>query len=216
MDRLVLLCKKLRDDARRQREDIRDLRNYRTLQFRLGITMAHELIHGYNYYLQRDRNGATPPDLRYGPYGDSYVGESGRVWEAWVLGGFVDMRMDLNSREYCVAIRDEHNRHCWVIKDSTIETMLRRDFNRWLEPGSDLKDPEHGRGRVTQEVSPMAWKEVYGDVLPHVPTTAELPPSLLAWLTGVKVRRLPEFDMCGADLRAFSLGPGLARVVRVR
>jgi hypothetical protein len=76
------------------RNDAKAIPRFRTLFVRLGITVAHELCHVFTNYLAANKISHTPPNITYGPYGDGNTGESGRVWEFGVFGGFVDIRME--------------------------------------------------------------------------------------------------------------------------
>ncbi|KAK4153798.1 hypothetical protein C8A00DRAFT_43361 [Chaetomidium leptoderma] len=160
-------------------------RRFRNLHFRLSVTMAHELVHVYNLYLQYSSDEHTPPQITYGGYGDSVVGESGRYWEYKVLGGFVDMRQSPDGMEV-VALRDNHREKCWRIK--TV----------------------HPKNRFTELTSAIDWKNKFKDVFPAVAADQETKQLLLAqivWLTGPKIMKTLMYNMSGQDLRGFALRP---------
>jgi hypothetical protein len=173
--------------------------------------MAHELVHVYMLYLRRSAEDHTPPGITYGGYGDKQAGESGRYWEYLSLGGFVDMRQTAEGME-AVALRDSHGQKTWRIKSAVIDGILGRQFSQWLQPGTPLNDPEHPKNRLTELISTIDWKNKFKDVFP--PATAQaaqgpqqLLPAQIARLTGPEILKTPKYNMCGQDLRVFSLHP---------
>ncbi|KAK3290880.1 uncharacterized protein B0H64DRAFT_420682 [Chaetomium fimeti] len=190
------------------------MRHFRNLHLRLSLTMAHELVHVFNLYLQGSQHNHTPPHVSYGPYGDDKVGESGRYWEYWTLGGWVDMRADSNGLE-TIALRDTHGQKAWRLTAGVIDGLLGRDFRKWLQPSTPLNDEEHPKGRFVDKMTPLDWKNRYTDVFPRLPPPAkgaappqpELSPKQIAMLMGAEVMKSAKFNVCGQDLGAFGLEP---------
>ncbi|KAB5578809.1 hypothetical protein GE09DRAFT_561656 [Coniochaeta sp. 2T2.1] len=188
-------------------------RHFRNLHFRLSITMAHELVHVYNLFLRRGRYDHTPPHVTYGGHGDDRAGESGRYWEYVVLGGFVDMRDTTPNpadRMEAVAIRDSHGQKVWRIKADVIDGILERNFNRWLEPGTPLNDPEHPKNQFTELISTFDWKNRFVDIFPAPPKAEQglqLSSTHIGWLTGRELLQSARYNMSGPDLRAFCVQP---------
>ena len=224
------------------REDLRNSKpnavgRFRTLHARLAITMAHELVHVYNLFLRRDRAEHTPLDIKYGPFGNSMTGESGRYWEHIVFGGYVDMRLDKASGVEAIAIRDASGQRAWQFLPAVINGILSRNFNLWLAPGplhdpehplnelnkqhprnnpqhplGDPQHPEHPHPPITKVMGVLAWKENFEDIFAASPAKGPTePPELLTsqitWLTGKGASALPKYNMAAADLRAFPLHP---------
>lgn len=96
---------------------------FQTLLFRLGVTMAHEITHIFTSYLLYDRRAHTPPGVSYGPFSSSIVGESGRVWEFRVFGGYMAFRTDGDFEH--VGVVKEGGR-VKVMTLPAIQSMLRR------------------------------------------------------------------------------------------
>lgn len=97
---------------------------FRTLLVRLSTTVAHELCNMFTNYLTLNRQIHTPRDVVYGPYGDFAVGESGRVWESLVWGGFIDLRDGAKCE--AVAVRNASCTRAWVITLDKIDEILAR------------------------------------------------------------------------------------------
>ena len=175
--------------------------------------MAHELVHVYNLFLRRGRYDHTPPRITYGGYGDNLAGESGRYWEYVVLGGFVDMRDTTSNpadRMEAVAIRDSHGQKVWRIKTAVIDGILDRNFNKWLEAGIPLNDPEHPKNQFTELISTVDWKNRFVDIFPtqsKAEQGLQLSSSHLGWLTGRELLQSAKYNMSGPDLRAFCVQP---------
>lgn len=190
------------------------MRRFRNLHLRLSLTMAHELVHVYNLYLQGGQHNHTPPQVTYGPYGDDRVGESGRYWEYWTLGGWVDMRADSNGLE-TIALRDSHGQKAWPLKPEAIDGLLGRDFDKVLQRGTPLNDEEHPKGKFVDKITPLQWKDRYTDVFPRpapqvkgaAPPQAEFTAKQVAVLTGGDMLKTPRYNVCGADMQAFGLDP---------
>lgn len=207
MNRLAGACRILKTT-----ESETNTRHFRNLHFRLAITMAHELVHVYNLFLQRSQHNHTPPHVTYGGYGDDKVGESGRYWEYILLGGFADMRQTPEGME-AITLRDSHGQKCWRIKAAVIDGILGRHFNKWLQPGTPLNDPEHPKNQVTELITTIDWKTKFKDVFPPVPATQaaqgpqQMLPAQIARLTGPEMLKTPRYNMCGQDLQTFALQP---------
>jgi hypothetical protein len=190
------------------------MRRFRNLHLRLSLTMAHELVHVYNLYLQGGQHNHTPPQVTYGPYGDDRVGESGRYWEYWTLGGWVDMRADGNGLE-TIALRDSHGQKAWPLKPEAIDGLLARDFDKVLQRGTPLNDEEHPKGKFVDKITPLQWKDRYTDVFPRpaAPVKGAAPPQpefttkQVAVLTGADMMKTPRFNICGIDLQSFGVDP---------
>lgn len=95
---------------------------FRTLLFRLGETMAHELCHVFTLYLLFSRSRHTPPRITYGPWGNKDAGESGRWWESRMFGGYIDMRMGTSMER--VAIRHGSGTKTAIIGPRAITAMM--------------------------------------------------------------------------------------------
>ncbi|KAH6844558.1 hypothetical protein B0I37DRAFT_432939 [Chaetomium sp. MPI-CAGE-AT-0009] len=190
------------------------MRHFRNLHLRLSLTMAHELVHVFNLYLQGSQHNHTPPHVTYGPYGDDQVGESGRYWEYWTLGGWVDMRADGNGIE-TIALRDTHGQKAWRLTTGVIDGLLGREFDKWLQRGTPLNDEEHPKGRFVDRMTPLDWKNKYTDVFPRLPAPAkgaappqpELTTKQVAMLMGAEVMKSAKYNVSGKDLEAFGLDP---------
>ncbi|KAF7536450.1 hypothetical protein G7054_g4585 [Neopestalotiopsis clavispora] len=69
---------------------------FESFLFLMSITVAHELVHLFVGFISGNNRPLTPPDVSFLP--EDYntkirgkpVGESGRAWEAYVLGGTVE------------------------------------------------------------------------------------------------------------------------------
>ncbi|KAH6649295.1 hypothetical protein F5144DRAFT_479175 [Chaetomium tenue] len=191
-----------------------NMRRFRNLHMRLSITMAHELVHVYNLFLQGGQHNHTPPSVSYGPYGDDKVGESGRYWEYWTLGGWVDMRADGNGME-TIALRDSHGQKAWVVKPDVVDGLLGREFGKWLQPSTPLNDEEHPKGTFVDKITPLNWKDRYTDVFPRpapvakgaAAPQAEFTAKQVAVLTGADMMKTAKYNVCGNDLQAFGLNP---------
>jgi len=127
---------------RRSSPSTYDMEVYRALHVRLGITLAHELVHLYTHYLVRRQQSHTPPNITYGPYGDGRKGESGRYWEERLFGGYIDMQDRVepdpsDSRKLVrgppvIGIWDGHQRKLWQIKTKALDDLLGREFSKYL------------------------------------------------------------------------------------
>ncbi|KAG6000183.1 hypothetical protein E4U43_001673 [Claviceps pusilla] len=178
---------------------------FRTILFRIGATIAHELCHIHTHYLIRDRILHTPPAVSYGPYTNEIVGESGRYWESLTFGGYIDMRMGSGMER--VAVRHGLGDKTAIIGPHAIAKMVHRDF-------TDL--PLLDRGGWEQEDSINArnaydWKQKYGDIFPQEedgqdrtrPDPEELSDEMVRYLL---VRRNNESHTIMSDnLRSFAL-----------
>jgi hypothetical protein len=189
----------------------------------LGVTIAHELVHIYNLYLQRGFKNHTPPAVKFGPYGNTSVGESGRHWEWMLFGGYIDMREypevaggpgQARSRatQYSchevVGIRDGHNRYCWQVRVQTIQALLNRDFKNFLRRGTPLNDEDYPDGRITRRLNVFDWKQRFGDMFSQAlpssgPHMQQLSKIHLDRLTTGMSMELPCFNISGPDLRRF-------------
>lgn len=206
MQRMVTYYKRLL-----AKESPTEKEHFKTIHLRLSITMAHELVHLYNLFLQRQRYQHTPPDVSYGGYGDKRTGESGRYWEWHIFGGVVEMRDNADKMEI-IGIRDATCSRCSRITTEAINGILARDLNRWLEPGSRLIESEN-KPAGTVKINPFHWRTHYLDCLPAPPPPgkAQGPPELsesqINRLIGPKMLAAPSYSLSGQDLRAFSREP---------
>lgn len=187
--------------------------HFQTLHFRLSVTVAHELVHVYNLFLRRGRSYHTPPHVTYGGYGDREAGESGRYWEYFVLGGFVDMR-EANRKPpenlEVVAIRDSHRVKVWRIRTKVIADILGRNIETHLKIGVPLNDSDHEKGKYTELMSTLDWKNGFRDIFPAVSQSEqnqELSQERIAWLTGPGALNLPMFNIDQNALMEFSVRP---------
>lgn len=77
---------------------------FETFMFLMGITVAHELCHLFVGFIIGWERPATPGNISFLPElynhtarDGNVIGESGRAWEGWVLGGIVDTFEDPRS-----------------------------------------------------------------------------------------------------------------------
>jgi hypothetical protein len=185
---------------------------YRALLLRTAITVAHEVVHVYNLFLQRGFQNHTPPTAVYGPYGNVDIGESGRFWEWRMFGGFVDMREDrhaskgppqLDNHHEFIGIRDGFNKYCWQIRTATVDGLVDRQFGSLLRRGITLYDEDHPAGELTIRRPALHWARM-GDVFegsrPEGALT-ELPREYVDLLVSPRFAALPSFNLNGHDLR---------------
>lgn len=198
-----------------KKDSQKDRDQFKALHLRLSITVAHELVHLYNLFLQRQRSQHTPPKVTYGGYGNDEVGESGRYWESLVFGGVVEMRYTSKmpeDRMETIGIRDTHCTNAWIITTPAINGILARDLDRWLERGSTLIDSEHKPAGITK-IAGFKWKTGYFECLPAPPPPGkaqgplELSESEIKLLIGSKMLASPSYSLRGQDLRAFAREP---------
>lgn len=75
---------------------------FESFMFLMAITVAHELCHLYVGFFTGYNRPMTPPRITFlpklynKPFGNELIGESGRAWEGWVLGGVVETFYDPN------------------------------------------------------------------------------------------------------------------------
>ncbi|KAK5635393.1 hypothetical protein RRF57_011105 [Xylaria bambusicola] len=80
------------------------LEAYESFTFIMGITVAHELVHFFVGYLTGQDVPDTPEWVSYLPpvynrveENGTEIGESGRTWEGYVLGGIVETAEDTSN-----------------------------------------------------------------------------------------------------------------------
>ncbi|KAI0472893.1 hypothetical protein GGR56DRAFT_652355 [Xylariaceae sp. FL0804] len=175
---------------------------FRTLIARLGITMAHELCHLFTNYLTLCFDVHTPPGVTYGPYGAANVGESGRRWEGYAFGGFIDMRNGRDGEK--IAARDRQCNVAYVLSQTKVDELLARDFRELEVADMDTRNPPR---RMTND----KWLSKYETSNESTGNARDLPVQLREQLM---VGRGACYDVYGANLRDFVFNPSIPVMYR--
>lgn len=169
--------------------------------------MAHELIHGYNFFLQGHFRDPTPAPAVFGPNGNTLSGDSGRRWESLVFGGYVNMQLypDNPQNIEAIVIRDADKRHVWQLKSAYIMMVLKHDFHlAFNSPVPEL--PLHlDELSLAKEIRPVGWEQFYFDAVPPLPQNQsdwprEYSDYYIGLLTGKDGRYCVGYDVMGKDL----------------